>query len=107
MKSIADQLPPEIASQIHPDRRRNELEYWTVRDQLLTRYRGQWIGFADGHVVASGTSPVTEFHAGEATGLHPFFICVGHEDEPCRRRIPQRAARCVPHLIVNPSTRTS
>ena len=55
MKSIADQLPPEIAAQIHPDRRKNEAEYWAVRDQLLDQYRGQWIGFADGRVVASGT----------------------------------------------------
>jgi hypothetical protein len=86
MKNIADQLPPEIARQIHPDRRKNEAAYWAVRDQLLDQYRGQWIGFADGKVIASGTSPVTVFHAAEATGLHPFFICVGREEEPCRIR---------------------
>ena len=86
MKSIADQLPPEIARQIHPDRRRNELAFWSVRDQLLNQYRGQWIGFADGRVVASGSSPVAVFHDAEATGLHPFFICVGREEEPCRIR---------------------
>src|SRR5919204_5954367 len=86
MKSIADQLPPEIARQIHPERRKNEAGYWAVRDQLLPQYQGQWIGFAEGRVVASGTSPVTVFHAAEATGLHPFFICVGREEEPCRIR---------------------
>jgi hypothetical protein len=86
MKSIADQLPPEIARQLHPDRRKNEAAYWAVRDQLLARYRDQWIGFADGKIIASGRSPVTVFHAAEATGLHPFFICVGREDEPCRIR---------------------
>src|SRR5438309_6788544 len=86
MKSIADQLRTEIARQIHPDRRKNEEAYWAVRDQLLDQYRGQWIGFANGRVVASGTSPVTVFHAAEATGLHPFFICVGREEEPCRIR---------------------
>ena len=86
MKSIADQLPPEIARQIHPDRRKNEAEYWAVRDQLLNQYQGQWIGFADGQVIASGSSPVTVFHAAEASGQHPFFICVGREDEPCRMR---------------------
>jgi len=86
MNSIAEQLPPEIARQIHPDRRRNEAEYWSVRDQLLDQYRGQWIGFAEGRVVASGASPVTMFHTAEATGLHPFFICVGTEEEPCRIR---------------------
>jgi hypothetical protein len=86
MKSIADQLPPEIAQQIHPDRRKNEEAYWAARDQLLDQYRGQWIGFAGGVVIASGTSPVTVFHAAEASGRHPFFICVGREEEPCRIR---------------------
>ena len=91
MKSIADQLPPEIARQIHPDRRKNEAAYWGVRDQLLAQYRGQWIGFADGAVIASGSSPVTVFHAAEASGRHPFFICVGREEEPCRiRRVTGR-----------------
>src|SRR5258708_40131345 len=86
MNSIVDQLPPEIAGQIHPDRRKNEAAYWAARDQLLGQYRGQWIGFAAGRVIASGSSPVTVFHAAEATGLHPFFICVGREEEPCRIR---------------------
>jgi len=86
MNSIADQLPPEIARQIHPDRRKNEAEYWAVRDQLLDQYRGQWIGFADGKVIASGNSPVAVFHAAEASGQHPFLICVGNEEQPCRIR---------------------
>ena len=86
MKSIADQLPPDIARQIHPDRLKNEAAYWAVRDQLLDQYPGRWIGFADGMVVASGSSPVTVFHAAEASGRHPFFICVGRENEPCRIR---------------------
>lgn len=86
MKSIADQLPAEIAQQLHPDRRKNEAAYWEVRDQLLDQYRGQWIGFAEGAVVASGSSPVAVFHAAEATGRHPFFICVGREHKPCRVR---------------------
>jgi len=86
MKRIADRLPPEIANQIHPQRRRNEEAYWALRDQLIGRYEGQWIGFADGKVIASGSSPVTVFHAAEASGKHPFFICVGREEEPCRIR---------------------
>src|SRR5205807_1313834 len=84
MKSLADALPPEIARQIHPDWRKNEAAYWAVRDQLLSQYQGQWIGFADGAVIASGTSPVAVFHAAEATGRNPFVACVGHEDDPCR-----------------------
>jgi hypothetical protein len=89
VKSIADQLPPEIASQIHPDWRKNEAEYWAVRDQLLSQYQGQWIGFADDGVIASGSSPVAVFHAAEESGRHPFFTCVGREDEPsCIRLRP-------------------
>lgn len=86
MTSIADQLPPDIAAQIHPDRRKNEAEYWALRDQLLPQYQNQWIGFAAGKVVAAGTSPVAVFAAAEATGLHPFLVCVGKEAEPARIR---------------------
>jgi hypothetical protein len=86
MKSIADQLPPEIARQIHPDWRKNEAEYWAVRDQLLSQYQGQWIGFADGAVIASGTSPVAVFHAAEDSGRQPYVTCVGREDEPTHMR---------------------
>jgi hypothetical protein len=82
MKSLADALPPEIARQIDPDWRKNEAAYWAVRDRLLHQYQGQWIGFADGAVIASGTSPVAVFHAAEASGRSPFVTCVGHEDEP-------------------------
>jgi hypothetical protein len=86
MKSLADQLPPEIVRQIHPDWRKNEAAYWAVRDSLLKQYQGQWIGFADGAVIASGTSPVAVFHAAEVSRRHPFFTCVGREYEPCRIR---------------------
>lgn len=47
---------------------------------------GRWIGFADGRVIAAGSSPVAILHAAEATGLHPFVICIGKEDEPSRIR---------------------
>jgi Family of unknown function (DUF5678) len=94
MKSIADQLPAEIARQIHPDWRKNEVEYWAVRDQLLSQYQGQWIGFADGRVIASGTSPVEVLHAAQQSGRHPFVICVGREEEPCRIRRSRHGGRC-------------
>src|SRR5215213_1285373 len=86
MKSIADQLPPEIARQIHPDRRKNEADYWNARDELLQHYRGLWIGYANGTVIISGNSPVTVFHDAESSGQHPFVICVGKEDTPSRIR---------------------
>jgi hypothetical protein len=86
MRSLADGLPPEIAARVHPDWRRSETEYWAARDRLLARYRGQWIAFADGAVIASGTSPVEVFHAAQQSGRHPFVTCVGREEEPARMR---------------------
>lgn len=86
MKSLADGLPPQIAQQIHPDWRRNEADYWAVRDQLLTQYRDQWIGFANGTVIVSGASPVEVFHKAQASGQHPFVTCVGREHEPSHMR---------------------
>lgn len=94
MPSIADQLPPHIAQQLHPERRRNEAAYWAIRDQLLPQYLGQWVGFAAGRVVASGSSPVQVLHAAESGGLHPFVICVGRESEPCRIRRAAFAYDC-------------
>jgi hypothetical protein len=98
MKSLADGLPPEIAQQIHPDWRKNEDAYWAVREQLLAQYQGQWIGFADGKVVASGRSPVAVCHAAVEAAEHPFVTCVGHEDHPTRMRretFSASADRCV------------
>ena len=86
MKSLADQLPPDIAKQIHPDWRKNEAGYWAARDQLLAQYQGLWIGFADGAVIASGTSPVAVLDEAENSGRHPFVTCVGRENEPTRMR---------------------
>lgn len=86
MKSLADGLPPEIAQQVHPDWRKNEAAFWAIRAQLLDQFQGQWIGFADGVVVASGTRPVVVFHAAHQAAQHPFVICVGREEEPYRMR---------------------
>src|SRR6266404_3345269 len=85
MKSLADALPPEIAQQIHPDWRKNEAAYWSMRDQLLNQYQGQWIGFADGAVIAAASTPLEVFLAVQRSGRHPFVIRVGHEDEPWYR----------------------
>lgn len=86
MNDPLSQLPPDIARQIDPAWRKNRAEYWTLRDRLLAQHGGQWVGFADGKVVAAGTSPVAVFHAAEATGRSPFVTCVGNEDAPCRIR---------------------
>ena len=38
MKSLADGLPPEIAQQVHLDWRKNEADYWELRESLLDQY---------------------------------------------------------------------
>jgi len=86
MESLIKGLPPEIASRIHPDWQKNEAEYWVQRDGFLSKYADQWVGFADGKVIVSGTSPVEVFHAAQSSGQHPFVTCVGHEHEPNRIR---------------------
>lgn len=86
MDSLADQLPPEIAKQVHPDWRKNEADYWVQRETLLQRYRDRWVGFADAKVLVSGPSPVDVFHDAQKSGRHPFVTCVGREHEPCRIR---------------------
>ena len=48
MQSLIAELPPEVARRIHPDWQKNEAEYWAHRDELLPKYRDQWIGFANG-----------------------------------------------------------
>jgi hypothetical protein len=96
MKSIADGLPPGIANRVHPDWRKNEAAYWAVRDTLLSQYGGRWIGFANGTVIASGTSPVEVFDAIQQSVLHPFVICVGREDEPSRMRRASFACDSLP-----------
>ena len=86
MKSLADGLPPEIAKQVHPDWRKNELAYWDVRETLLNHFRDKWIAFSNGRVIASDTRPVLVFQAAHESGEHPFVICVGHEEEGVRMR---------------------
>jgi hypothetical protein len=57
MRSLADGLPAAVTSRIHPDWRKNGASYWAARDSLLSRYRGQRVGFADGAVITAGASP--------------------------------------------------
>ena len=86
MRSLIEGLPTEIANRIHPDWQKNEAEYWAQRDALPGIYADQWIGFAGGRVIVSGTSPVEVLHAAQASGKHPFVTRVGHENEPNRMR---------------------
>jgi hypothetical protein len=85
VRSLADALPADNARQIHPDWRKNEAAYWTVRDQLLGQYRDQWIAFANGYVVAAASAPLDVFLAVNRSAQHPFIVRVGHEDEPWYR----------------------
>jgi hypothetical protein len=96
VKSLADDLPPEVAARVHPDWRANEAAYWAARPGLLATHGGRWVAFANGAVIASSTSPVEVFQAAHASGLHPFVIRVGAEREACRmRRATFQAERAV------------
>jgi hypothetical protein len=86
MRSLADGLPAEIAAQVHPEWRANEAAYWAARDALLASHGGRWVGFADGQVVADGTSPVEVLHAAHRASRHPYVVRVGFEDEPTAMR---------------------
>ncbi len=86
MESLANGLPPEVAQCLHPDWRKNEAGYWAARDELLAQYWNLWVGFADGGVIVSGTSPVQVLHQAQASGRHPYVTCVGREHEPCQMR---------------------
>jgi hypothetical protein len=86
MKSLADGLPPEIAQHVHPDWRKNEAGYWIDRVSLLEQYRGKWIAFSNGRVIASSERPVLAFQAAQESGEHPFVVCVGREEKPYRIR---------------------
>jgi hypothetical protein len=54
MKSIADQLPPEIARQIHPDRRKNE-----GREEEPCRIRRVTFPYDASYTLASGSQDGT------------------------------------------------
>jgi hypothetical protein len=86
MRSLADGLPPEVATRVHPAWRANEAAYWSARPGLPAQYPGQWIAFADGTVIAASPSPVEVLQAAQASARHPFVIRVGAEDEPTRMR---------------------
>src|SRR4051794_10809195 len=75
-------VAPEIARQIHPDWRKNEAAYWAARDRLLAQFQGQWVGFADGAVIASARAP---WRSSTRPKL-PAVTRVDHEDEPIRMR---------------------
>jgi hypothetical protein len=92
MQNIADGLPPDVAQQVHPDWRKNEADYWAVRDSLLSQYADQWVAYANGAVIVSGSSPVDVFHTAQQSGKHPYVTCVGREHEPCRMRLAMVAS---------------
>jgi hypothetical protein len=49
MKSLADDLPLELAQHIHPDWRKNEQDYLAIPDQLLLRIRRIAFGHVEPH----------------------------------------------------------
>lgn len=74
-------LPPEQKERLHADFLANEQTYLTMRDNLLTRYFGQWVAVQDGKVIASGPHLLTVSEQAAGAGGHPYIALVGAENE--------------------------
>jgi predicted aspartyl protease len=74
-------LPPEQQQRIHEDFLANEQAYLRMRDELLNRYRGQWVAVRDGKVIAAGDHVLEVTAAAAAQGGHPYIALVGEEDK--------------------------
>jgi len=58
----------------------NEKHYWTIRDRLLRKYRGQWVAFHDGKIVATSLDISDLIEQVGKMGGHPYIAKVGEED---------------------------
>jgi predicted aspartyl protease len=86
MSTLADGLPAEIKSHVHPDWVRNEAAYWAARADIAKRYTGLWVAFADGDVIAASERIVDVAHKAKQLGKHAFVTRVGFENVPQRIR---------------------
>jgi hypothetical protein len=78
--------PPEPRRRLHADFLANERDYLRMRDDLLSRFRGQWVAIHGGRVVASGPDLMAAIESAGAGGSHPLVARVGAEDLPFRLR---------------------
>jgi hypothetical protein len=80
MQIATSDLPGHLRQRLHPDFLANEQRYHQMRDQLLAQYRGQWVAFAGGRVIAAADELFPVMEAAAASGDHPFIARVGEED---------------------------
>ncbi len=73
-------LPPEQRQRLHPDFLANERDYMAMRDQLLPRYRGQWVAVHDGQLIAADADLIAVTRAAGQVRGHPYIARVGEED---------------------------
>lgn len=58
----------------------NEHAYWQAREQLLNEYRGRWVAFHTGQVIASGDNLLDVLDEAGSAGCHAYVALVGEED---------------------------
>jgi hypothetical protein len=88
-------LPPEQQQRLHADFLANERDYLRMRDQLLPRYRGQWVAVSGGQVIAADRDLLKVSEAAAASGGHPYIALVGGEDRTVfRLRLTHFAPKC-------------
>ncbi len=80
-KTLTQYLPEEQKKRLHPDFVKNEQQYWQIRDQLLQKYRGQWVAFHQGQVVAVGKDLFDITDQVGRLGCHAYIAKVGEEDQ--------------------------
>ena len=73
-------LPKAQQRYLHKDFIENEKHYWTIRDQLLREYRGQWVALHDGKIVATSLDIFDLVEQVGKIGGHPYIAKVGEEE---------------------------
>jgi len=73
-------MSKEYKKYLHEDFLANEKHYWRMREELLRKYRGQWVAIHKGIVVASSEDVWKITEAVGKLGCHAYIAKVGEED---------------------------
>lgn len=79
-RSQSKNLPMDQQQRLHPEFLANEQAYFHLRDQLLPRYRGQWVAVDGGKVISSGPALLDVMEHAATAAKHPYIALVGAED---------------------------
>jgi len=73
-------LSQEYRKYLHEDFIANEAQYWKMREELLSRYRGWWVAIHKAQVVAASKDVWEITEAVGKLGYHAYIAKVGEED---------------------------